>query len=614
MGCHQSRACGAMDVHPSRTPTRHSLGSGKQDNIPVRDLSFVSGSSSATLINNPALSTKKLPPVPGKPTSLCERCSAIDFGMILRSPKRPDISRSLMARRLGEVDHGSPCTLCQFFYAIRRHWVYIDTLAPNPGETFHIRRYIIARHGSSGSRQLFAVDEMKGRSLSDEVDLTTSTKIDNPWWFLPEPSPLELMNLWQCPDPTPDLKALPLVPSSVNYPLLRAWINECESHSSCGRHVRGKPKELRKAPVTRAIDCKTRTIVDLLPGDRYLALSYVWGLRPESNDSQVKGIRTRLELGGARALLDQTSRLLRASVGSKIWVLPTNVPKVIEDALAVVEGIGERYLWVDQYCIDQLDAKDKHNQIRNMDNIYERAYATIVAFSGRDSSCGLPGVGGTPRPEQPQFHSPDATLLAFKAGLTDRIVKSSVWMSRGWTFQEALLSRRLLFFTDDQVYFICAEGAWLESVTPSPRFYNFSETYSDNLPLSKAHTIMKSLAPLRRDPGSSQYGVSITLGDLFEYIQQYSMRRLSFEADALDAFRGLLSRSSIHTYWGLPVHAPQLNEGHRSSGTTGTSEGHLYQGRNISALFLTSLFFELVEGAAVGNLPLRSGEGPRARE
>lgn len=122
---------------------------------------------------------------------------------------------------------------------------------------------------------------------------------------------------------------------------------------------------------------------------------------------------------------------------------------------------------------------------------------------------------------------------------------------------------------------------------------------------------MKSPAPLRRDPGNAQNGANITLSDLFVYIHQYSMRYLSFETDALDAFRGLPSRSSIYTYWGLPVHAPYLNETYRSSGITGTREDYFYQGRNLSGLFLTSLYFEFNEGSDV----LRwTGEGVRARE
>jgi hypothetical protein len=34
-------------------------------------------------------------------------------------------------------------------------------------------------------------------------------------------------------------------------------------------------------------------------------------------------------------------------------------------------------------------------------------------------------------------------------------IKDSIWNSRGWTFQEALLSQRCLVFCANQVYFTC---------------------------------------------------------------------------------------------------------------------------------------------------------------
>ncbi|EGO55975.1 hypothetical protein NEUTE1DRAFT_148352 [Neurospora tetrasperma FGSC 2508] len=199
--------------------------------------------------------------------------------------------------------------------------------------------------------------------------------------------------------------------------------------------IRGSKRLLCLA--IRGIDCTTRKIVDLRPGDNYIALSYVWGNQP-----------------------------LVENKGSR--VLPTNAPKIVEDAMIVVKELGQQYLWVDQYCIDQHDDQDKHAQIKNMDRIYEGSYATIVAFSGKDSSSGLPGVSSIPRMPQHRFTSPKMTLLGFTPALTQQTLEASIWMKRGWTFQEALLSRRLLIFTQEQVHFLCSRGWWVESCAPRP--------------------------------------------------------------------------------------------------------------------------------------------------
>ena len=39
--------------------------------------------------------------------------------------------------------------------------------------------------------------------------------------------------------------------------------------------------------------------------------------------------------------------------------------------MLVVINFSERYLWVDTYCIDQDDEKDKYTQINNMDTEIE---------------------------------------------------------------------------------------------------------------------------------------------------------------------------------------------------------------------------------------------------
>lgn len=78
--------------------------------------------------------------------------------------------------------------------------------------------------------------------------------------------------------------------------------------------------------------------------------------------------------------------------------------------MIVVPNLGERYLWVDQYCIDQNDADDKHAQIGNMAAIFEGAYATIVAFSATDSASGLPGVRNLARKPYPSVAHPKHPL------------------------------------------------------------------------------------------------------------------------------------------------------------------------------------------------------------
>lgn len=40
-----------------------------------------------------------------------------------------------------------------------------------------------------------------------------------------------------------------------------------------------------------------------------------------------------------------------------------------------------------------------------------------------------------------------------------QIFEQSAWKSRGWTFQETIMARRLLIFTEEQVYWKCRTGS-----------------------------------------------------------------------------------------------------------------------------------------------------------
>lgn len=118
--------------------------------------------------------------------------------------------------------------------------------------------------------------------------------------------------------------------------------------------------------------------------------------------------------------------------------LPALLPRTIRDAIEAVKMMGMRYLWVDQYCIPQLDGPAKTHQIGQMHLIYKCAYATIVATYGSDAYSGLPGVS-LPRRPQPQVTFNSRTLTSTISD-PQKGVLSSIWCSRGWTYQEGVFS------------------------------------------------------------------------------------------------------------------------------------------------------------------------------
>jgi hypothetical protein len=55
---------------------------------------------------------------------------------------------------------------------------------------------------------------------------------------------------------------------------------------------------------------------------------------------------------------------------------------------------------VDQYCIDQHDTIEKHEQIGRMNLTYEASQLMIIAAAGDGEDSGLPGIGSTGAPPQ----------------------------------------------------------------------------------------------------------------------------------------------------------------------------------------------------------------------
>lgn len=172
-----------------------------------------------------------------------------------------------------------------------------------------------------------------------------------------------------------------------------------------------------------------------------------------------------------------------------------------------------------------------------MDRIYAGAYVTIVASSSENAHSGLPGVSRISRKRQPSTIISSQRFTSTLPPLPSAL-KDSVWLSRGWTYQEAILSRRCLFFTNIQVYFVCAKMTCCEAVISGIDDMTLRSPSKSKVLNSK---IFNKITPITG------------MDYLSNHITQYSSRNLSFDSDALDAFRGVLSRANFYSYYGIPI-------------------------------------------------------------
>ncbi|PVH75576.1 HET-domain-containing protein, partial [Cadophora sp. DSE1049] len=164
---------------------------------------------------------------------------------------------------------------------------------------------------------------------------------------------------------------------------------------------------------------------------QYITLSYVWGNKPifKTTQSNFQSLQTP----GA---LDKISTLTK-------------------DVASVVKGLGIQYLWIDALCIIQDDESHKRTQISRMADIYGQSCLTIVALTGTSSESPIPGVS-IPRPQTLSVVR-GMPFTFHLSGLT-QTAHDQIYETRGWTFQERLISRRCLYFTDRQMHFECRRG------------------------------------------------------------------------------------------------------------------------------------------------------------
>ncbi len=321
---------------------------------------------------------------------------------------------------------------------------------------------------------------------------------------------------------------------SLNYDLVKSWLWKC-----CTEHGAECQREDAASILTLDIylvDVQTKSFVRRRAGDRFVALSYVWG--------KVSQRTASVSVSHSCASRDHDED--GQTTPEFTQKLPAFIPQTMVDAITFVNRIGERYLWIDQLCIDQTNDEEKQRQINAMDQIFASAFLTIVSMDGPDADWGLPGIS---RPlqqsQQPTIRLDSGRLMATFIYSTWDNNGNSIWDSRGWTLQERLLSQRCIIFAKSYISMTC-------------RTEFFHDCLALNLGAEGVRTRLGN--DYFREDGSS-ISLDDTEWDFKNYdalVSVFSGRKLTHETDALNACRGSLNRLSqaagFEFCFGLPMH------------------------------------------------------------
>jgi hypothetical protein len=270
-------------------------------------------------------------PIPPEAQNLCARCQTIDLNEIFsrKIPEWADYHEERVLELGSAQDLANDCALCSLFAAM---W-------NTDNNTVNCDLRLIGTQDV-----LLPLQRQRPRHERVEGEDNILLFLASAYHLPGSPHRKGYLSSIQAPGSGPIIGFRMISPATFDFHFVSDSISYCSVNhgSSCRQQLNDAPNFLK------VVDCKARQVVVAQPGCQYLALSYVWGSTTSALD---------------RSLLDFD-----------------NCPKVINDSIDVTLKLMFQYLWVDRYCIDQLDEADKHHQIKQMDLIYANAKVSTIGF------------------------------------------------------------------------------------------------------------------------------------------------------------------------------------------------------------------------------------------
>ena len=307
--------------------------------------------------------------------------------------------------------------------------------------------------------------------------------------------------------------------------IVKRWLQSCEErHALCGQENGCIPMRLLDVGVGEG---ESGEMVRLVMTDgwggssalpRYACLSHCWGAKKPNNMTK------------------------RETLMDNMRGIPfEELPRTFQDAVSVTRALGIDYLWIDSLCIVQDDEGDWAAHVEVMANVYQNAYITLAAGASEDSEGGFfrtaDKIYADPKSIEVPLHrrgSVKATIyLRQRLSHIDEKKRHNRMPleTRGWAFQERLLSRRFLCFGAHEVQWECHEETACSCSTTTDGFNNRRNDGKPSFPLCSATKYeLVRIKTMDREEISTLWR---------EIVEQYNTRQLTYIKDKLPALAGL---------------------------------------------------------------------------
>ncbi|QKD57005.2 heterokaryon incompatibility protein-domain-containing protein [Fusarium oxysporum Fo47] len=303
---------------------------------------------------------------------------------------------------------------------------------------------------------------------------------------------------------------------------------ECEKRARENRQNLAMPKRLLDVgqlgdPFIRLLEASDDARVSFAIG------SYVWG-------------------NGLKEDAIKQAQTTKENIGYRIasGIEATGLPKSIQDLIEVTRQIGLRYLWLDAFCIVQDDNDDKDHQFNSLAEFYKQAGILISAASASDCGEGFlqsrtvdrcyGSIFELPYEWKVDGHETRGSLLLSEMDLDGSTDNDPVHM-RIWTFQEHLVSSRVISFGSRQIKWTCQQE---KNSVDGGNYHEMIGGLEYNLRIAFS-------------PSRYPYETLVEKGwrvmSWMEIVEEYSKRDYSRLEDRVPAFYEAMSLLAPHMGW-----------------------------------------------------------------